>query len=188
MANMLNICRSQTLEMLKHSRALVEARQGRGGKRGLHWPDVGLAKWLSAGSEGTEAILASEPLHSHEEVDEEDEEDPSQWKNTLVDPGARDWAMISKQQESDSRPNCEWKTQIASKKLEKGQMPWSLKARGALADFIDWVKHSDDVIYAFKFAFGVVLVSWPAFVHKWTLWYENARAGMIHNPLSHAML
>ena len=186
LANVLNICRSQSLEMLKHSRALVEARQERKGKRGLHWPDVGLGKWLSTGSEETEAITASESLNKGE--DEEDEDDPPQWKGTLVDPGARDWTTIAKTKESDSRLSRELKSKIAIKKLEKDNMPWSLKARGALADFIVWVKRSDHVVYAFKFTFGVVLVSWPAFIDKWTLWYENARAGMSPDSPSHAMM
>ena len=179
MPNMLNLWRSQSLEMLRHSRKLVAARQERKGKRSLHWPDVGLGKWLSAGSDETEAISASEPLRSHEEKDEESEDNPALWKNTLVEPGARDWAIIAKNKESVPRLNREQKHRVAIKKLGKDNMSWSQKVRGALMDFIDWVKHSDDVIYAFKFTFGVMLVSWPAFVHKWTLWYENARAGMI---------
>ncbi|KAF8434433.1 hypothetical protein BGX38DRAFT_1219730 [Terfezia claveryi] len=144
----LRMAASQALEMLKHSRVLVEARQERKGKRGLHWPDVRLGKWLSTGSEETEAIFFSESLHSHKREDKEDEE-------------------------RDSRLS---RGKTAAKKLEKDNMSWHLKARGVLADFIDWVKNSDDVIYTFKFTFGVMLVSWPAFVHEWTLWYENSRA------------
>lgn len=165
----LRMAASQSLEMLKHSRVLIEARQERKGKRGLHWPDVRLGKWLSTGSEETEAILVSESLHTHKKKDKEDEYDAS-------DSGARDWTTISKNKESDSRLSRGRKGKTPTKKLEKDNISWHLKARGVLADFIDWVKNSDDVIYTFKFTFGVMLVSWPAFVHEWTLWYENSRA------------
>lgn len=164
--------------MLKHARRLTEARTERKGKRGLHWPDVGIGRWLSTGSEETEALSAAEPYHMQEEEDDDDEEeDNSPWKTSLVDPGTRDWSAIAKARESESRLGRERRKRIAMVRVEKKAMPWSLKLRGAVASCIDGMKHSDHVLYAFKFTFGVMLVTWPAFFDKWTLWYQNARAG-----------
>lgn len=57
------------------------------------------------------------------------------------------------------------------------------KGRDALANFVDWVSYSENVLYAFKFTFGVMLVSWPAFLQEYAQWYVNIRGGraIYHN-------
>ena len=207
--DLLNLYRSQTLDMLRHSRILVEARKERKDKRGLHWPDVGFKRWLSTGSaEETETISAAEPLRGRtaedmeEDVfdasdDDDDDDDPvSPWKNTLVDPGAKEWASAAKATESDHKQERQRRGQQVKKDMGVGGVSGNgrsdsasgngsgstaysiwMKGRGWLADFVDWVKDSENVLYAFKFTFGIMLVTWPAFVMRWALWYEQARAG-----------
>lgn len=47
--------------------------------------------------------------------------------------------------------------------------------RERVADFLEWVAGSQDVLYAFKLTIGVMLCSWPAFVEGWTMWFYYNR-------------
>ena len=170
--------------MLKQVRGLVEAREERKGKRGLHWPDASLSRWLSTGSEETEALPPSGPLQSQEEEDDDCDDDHSQWKNTLISPSSKGWASVTKARENTNREN-ENREDINTtnnctglRNQDQGNTGFLLRCRGWVADFLDYVTYSDHVTYAFKFTLGIMLITWPAFVPRWTLWYENARAGM----------
>ena len=165
--------------MLKLARKLVEEQQERKGKRGLHWPDVSLSRWLSTGSKEIEALPPSGPLQSQEEDDDDDcDDDDSQWKNTLLDPG-KEWASVTKARENENCENRNGTNSIDVRNQGQGNMmDFSLRFRGWVADFFDCVKYSDHATYAFKFTLGIMLITWPAFISRWTLWYENARASM----------
>ena len=52
---------------------------------------------------------------------------------------------------------------------------YSLQFRGRFADALEWAQSSDDLLYAFKLAIGVILVTWPAFVSDWNKWYSLNR-------------
>ncbi|CAZ83125.1 unnamed protein product [Tuber melanosporum] len=47
--------------------------------------------------------------------------------------------------------------------------------RERVADFLEWAGDSDDVLYAFKLTLGVMLVTWPAFVSGWQMWFYYNR-------------
>ncbi|PWW74558.1 hypothetical protein C7212DRAFT_346066 [Tuber magnatum] len=48
-------------------------------------------------------------------------------------------------------------------------------ARERVAHFLEWASDSDDVLYAFKLTLGVMLVTWPAFVSGWQMWFYHNR-------------
>lgn len=50
--------------------------------------------------------------------------------------------------------------------------------RERLANLFEWIVESDDMIYAFKLTFAVMLVSWPAFVSGWEMWFYLNRGCM----------
>lgn len=52
-----------------------------------------------------------------------------------------------------------------------------LKFRRGLGLLLAWFQESDAFLYAMKFTFGVMLLSWPAFVASWANWYYGARGG-----------
>lgn len=45
------------------------------------------------------------------------------------------------------------------------------KVREKLADWLEWMAASDDVLYAFKLTLGVTICAWPAFVGSWAEWF-----------------
>lgn len=49
------------------------------------------------------------------------------------------------------------------------------RVRERVADFLEWASGSDDVLYAFKLTLGVMLVTWPAFVSGWQMWFYYNR-------------
>lgn len=175
--------------MLRQVRGLVEAREKRNGKRGLHWPDTSLSRWLSIGSEDTEAPSPSGPFRSQDDDDDDDVcDDDDQWKNTLIDPSSRGGASVTKAPENENQENEKREYRDSTNSLGmrnpgQGNINFSLKFRGWVADFLDYVKDSDHMTYAFKFTLGITLITWPAFVPGWTLWYEDARASMFFQRL-----
>ena len=51
----------------------------------------------------------------------------------------------------------------------------TLRLRGVLADTVEWMQKSDDLLYALKLTIAVFLVTWPAFVARWNTWYSLNR-------------
>jgi hypothetical protein len=66
--------------------------------------------------------------------------------------------------------------EAASKERKEGKRRKGFREK--LADFLEWAVESVDMIYAFKLALGVMLVSWPAFVNGWQLWFYHNRGGI----------
>jgi hypothetical protein len=62
---------------------------------------------------------------------------------------------------------------VSSKQAEKGTLIHRL--RNGLADAIEYLVGSDDVLYALKLTIAVFLVTWPAFLHQWNTWYSLNR-------------
>ncbi|KAF8455255.1 hypothetical protein BDZ91DRAFT_538947 [Kalaharituber pfeilii] len=171
----LRLAAAQTLDMLRHARSLVEAGQERKGKRTFHWPDVSFRRWVSSGTEETEAMSASNLLQLQEEEEEDDYDDPARWGNPLVgDVDARGWGTASKTRENENRAMPESRRRT-TRRPEKQNKPWWIRMREVIADFLDWVRYNDNILYAFKFTCGIMLITWPAFLHNWTHWYDNAR-------------
>ena len=169
-------------------------RQGQKNIKIFHWPDVSLKKWLYSGSEETEAMNLSGGVpqfggapHDEDEDDDEEEEEISresgdriQWNNgEIQDAEAQGQVHETAQEAQDSKGRKDRKDR--NQKAATGtkiRQPWGRYLRGGIANFVDWIRHSDNFIYATKFAFGMLLLSWPAFVNAWSMWYHHARAGM----------
>lgn len=151
---------SHTLDMLWHSRTLVEERASRKGRKSLHFPKIKVRKWLFSGSGEPDAFHVSE----RESFSRERGGDVS---SEIIDAGKRNTGSLR-----DRKPG------IAGSKLGKR---WA-KSRRASGKALDWIAHSDSFLYAVKFTVGVMLVAWPAFVLKWVEWYSMIRGGA-YTPL-----
>ncbi|KAI5821204.1 hypothetical protein BZA77DRAFT_238452 [Pyronema omphalodes] len=146
----MNLRQSAThaLEMLKHSRTLVEAREDRKGRKSLHFPRIKIRKWLFSGTEEPDTVRVTERETFAREPGNESREH-------LVDSRRR-----------TKRPRYRRSRAAGSNIARK----WR-KLRWMLGKVLDWVSSSDAFLYAFKFTFGVMLVTWPAFVHGWVQWF-----------------
>jgi hypothetical protein len=146
---------SHTLDMLRHSRALVEERANRKGCKSLHFPRIKMRKWLFSGTEESDTLRISERETFARDPGNESSEN---FKNQTT---RRSWGR---------------KSRITRSTLSQR---WR-KFRWVLGKILDWMAHSDSILYALKFTLGVMLVAWPAFVLDWVEWYTLIRGGAYH--------
>ncbi|KAL8709431.1 MAG: hypothetical protein Q9220_005814 [cf. Caloplaca sp. 1 TL-2023] len=173
-------------EMLKYSRSLVLERQARRSRRRLYAPRIKWAKWLNSGGDEEEAMPAAGRKSNRRGADDaknDDEDDTGSGRseeNLLKTMSMKDDLEIGRSTTSGppepSQSNLPSKQQPSARisSTEKSTN-FFLRFRGRLADTLEWIQNSDDLLYAFKLAIAVFLVTWPAFVAKWNTWYSLNR-------------
>lgn len=165
----------QTLEMLKHSRTLVEKRQARHGRKRIYLPRIKWRKWLKSG--GEEDMLAL-PGNARKDArtgggrEEEDEEEPSAHENTTL-LATGDIESNTEPLSSAKSPRKECETKRESRDSESSN--FTSRFRNALADFVEYLTGSEHVQYALKLTIAVFLVTWPALLPQWNTWYSLNR-------------
>ena len=177
---MLNIrqAASHIESMLKHSRELVARRQQRNGRRRMYAPHIKWSNWLYTGGEEDEALPNSgrkgnrQGASDEREDDEDDIESLSSRKALLTHEGDLEKnAVIPKVKEKAKKREKGSRAQDS----ERQETPHSLRLRGQAADALEWIQHSEDLLYAMKLGVAVFLVLWPAFVASWNTWYSLNR-------------
>ena len=113
-----------------------------------------------------------------EELDDEDDEVTSiDSKRKLLSETAdleQDPSSTAEQQKLENTTKEAPKDADTSR--DRGQrLSKSLLLRGKAADGMEWLKDSDDLLYATKLAVAVFLILWPAFVASWNSWYSLNR-------------
>ncbi|KAI0206297.1 hypothetical protein F4808DRAFT_114154 [Astrocystis sublimbata] len=156
----------QILEMLKHSRKLVEKKQAKNGHRTLYWPHISWKKWLISGGEQDGNVLpesarkeARTGRGSIEDSKDEDDDDT----DTLVPP--------TNQQTTGNGLT----ETLPSRERPQRNGPRALWLRGVAADTVEFLQNSDDLAFALKMAVAALLVTWPAFVPFFNSWYSSVR-------------
>lgn len=171
-----------TLEMLYHSRAIVEKRQARHERRRLYAPRINWRKWLISGGEEDSLAL---PESGRKDIRTgKRKEDDADNDSGSVD--SSDKLLTKKDVESAPAENLGSNTSRsipratqdcndtdADSRLEKATI--SHRLRNGLADIIESVASSEDLLYALKLTIAVFLVAWPAFVAKWNSWFSFNR-------------
>ena len=163
--------------MLKHSRELVERRQQRNGRRRIYAPHIKWSNWLYTGGEEDEALPNSgrkgnrQGASEEREDDEDDAESLNSKKSLLAHEGDLEKNAGTPKVLQPKRPEKVSKAQDS----EREETPYSLCLRGQAADAVEWIQHSDDLLYAMKLGVAVFLVLWPAFVDSWNTWYSLNR-------------
>ncbi|KAI0889116.1 uncharacterized protein GGS22DRAFT_67535 [Annulohypoxylon maeteangense] len=169
---------SQTMDMLKHSRALVERRQSRNNHRRLYFPRIGWKKWLASGGEHDVNALPEtarkeartghglkEDLNINEKGADGSEE---QLLRHAED--EETGHVISKQ------PTFPEKGRIPMRKgPQKSEASNALWLRGLAADIVEFFAESDDLAYALKMCIAAFIITWPAFVPATNAWYNSIR-------------
>lgn len=168
-------------EMLKHSRELVARRQQRNSRRRLYAPHIKWSNWLYTGSAEGEAMPTPARKANREgKANEEDEEDDAisvnSKKSLLASRKQRDLENnpVSGDREAEAPSNRVTMKRSQSRPAETKTKPSrTLRIRGHAADVLEWMQHSEDLLYAIKLGVAVFLVLWPAFV--WNTWYSLNR-------------
>ena len=174
--------------MLRHSRRLVERRAERRGRKRLYLPRVKWRNWMHSGGDegdrhpkGSREATASDAAtslgkKSQGEDEDEDDANDSDDDDDEYAPHVRGEQTSANLREKTRRGTAE-KRKIGpdDKSLPPDLRSTTLRIRGKLADFIDWSKGSDDVLYALKITIAVFLVSFPALVPAWNSWYSLNR-------------
>lgn len=165
-----------TLEMLNHSRILVEKRQARHGRLRLYAPRINWRKWLASGGEEDSLSL---PAGARKDVrtgnrkeDLKDDDDSTTSKESLLTKGDVESAR-PKDTLVESAIHADQIAKRSSPSSQKGTLVFRL--RNSLADILEYMAGSEDVLYAIKLTIAVFLVTWPAFLHQWNTWYSLNR-------------
>jgi hypothetical protein len=167
----------RTLEMLKHSRVIVEKYQARNGRSRIYAPRISWRKWLISG--GEEDILAlpeagrKDARSGKKDNDAPDNDSSEATKKSLLKKNDIESASPEEPQSPQAATNA---NPEALKKVDKPQNRSLIHTlRNGFADTIEYLSTSEDFYYAVKLTIGVFLVTWPAFVHSWNTWYSLNR-------------
>ncbi|KAF3062378.1 hypothetical protein GL218_04185 [Daldinia childiae] len=169
---------TQISEMLRHSRALVEKRQARHGRRRLYWPKIGWKKWLTSGGERDINALpenARKEARTGHGIREDpgkrgDETDDSEEQLLRRTEDEETGHTISKQ------PSVPEKGKIPMRKgPQKSEASRIMWLRGLAADMVEFFADSDDLAFALKMCVAAFIVTWPAFVPSLNAWYNSIR-------------
>lgn len=163
-----------TLEMLKHSRVIVEKRQARHGRRRLYAPRINWRKWLISG--GEEDMLALPESGRKEARSGNKNEDAADASSTT----SKESLLKKKDIESGAPPSPSPQPAIRANQADKQKkkrerVSFVQRLRNGLADTLEFLVGSEDVSYALKLTIAVFLVTWPAFLHQWNTWYSLNR-------------
>lgn len=179
---MLNVrqAASHIEEMLKHSRELVERRQQRNGRRRLYAPRIKWSNWLYTGSAEDEAMpTPARKANQEGNMNEDDEDDGISVNSTRSLYDSRKQGDLEKDAAAEDQLNQAPKERLTRKKSQLGtatssvKISRTLRLRGQAADTLEWIQHSEDLLYAIKLGVAVFLVLWPAFI--WNTWYSLNR-------------
>lgn len=173
----LRLAALRTLDMLRHSRDILEQYQARHGRSRIYVPKINWRKWLISG--GEEDMLAlpqagrKEARSGKTAKKNPDKDSPSTKKNL---PRKKN-DLESTLPEEPQSPQPEMPARrVSSKKVAKGHKTTLVyRLRNGLADVIEYLLASDHVAYAVKLTAAVLLVIWPAFIHSWNSWYSLNR-------------
>jgi uncharacterized membrane protein YgaE (UPF0421/DUF939 family) len=162
----------QTHQMLVHSRKLVEKRQARHERRRLYAPKLQWRKWLTSGGEQDMMALPTKGRKdartgTMKESSEGDASAATNEVNLLRKPSDEE-ASTPDLNNTPAKPAAQVKTPIKKAKYEG---TFTHRFRNHLADAVEWVMSSEDVLYSLKLTVAVFLVTWPAFLSTWNNWY-----------------
>ncbi|KAI0840724.1 hypothetical protein F5Y06DRAFT_261613 [Hypoxylon sp. FL0890] len=169
---------SQTMDMLRHSRALVERRQARKNRRRLYFPKIGWKKWLTTGGERDVNALP-ENARKEARTGHGLREDPDGGGND-TDDSSEQVLKQNKDEETGNaiskQPTVPEKGKIPMRKgPQKSEASNTIWLRGLAADVVEFFADSDDLAFALKMCVAAFIITWPAFVPDYNGWYNSVR-------------
>lgn len=181
-----NVSSAHIHSMLKSSRNLVFDYQQRRGHRRVYAPRIKWSKWFYTGGEEEEALPANSRKAIRQGVSDEGDEDVNNADITnetkgllglrqnrdLENTGGFDQSGIEITKLSE--PFRKTSPATRGQQLSEPSSSW-MHLRSEIANILEWVQYSDDILYATKLTTAVFLVLWPAFVPSWSSWYSLNR-------------
>ena len=175
--------------ILEHSRYLVLLHQERRGRRRIYLPRFRWSKWLYSGGEEDEALppRGRKPAREGSDDYEDDEETdpPTRSEDNLVDKKKDDLEAADGRGEVTESSSRRRTLVIGTKSRDKKpSLPKTalasliMQSRGKLADFVDWVKDSEDLAYGLKLTTACMLVTFPALTPSLNYFYYVSRGSM----------
>ncbi|RYP65504.1 hypothetical protein DL771_008261 [Monosporascus sp. 5C6A] len=170
---------AQVLDILRHSRALLEKRDARSGRRRFYFPKISWDKWLTTGGESDASALPEnarkgartgrglrEDHRNHDDDPENDSNEELLQCNKDEETGCANRKQPTSPQAGE-RPK--------RNGPRKSDVNTILRLRGLAADAVEFFADSDDLAFALKMTIAAFLVTWPAFVPGWNAWYRSVR-------------
>jgi hypothetical protein len=147
----------------------------------LYAPRIKWSKWLNTGVEEAEAMPASARKANQKGNADEPEDDDDDAESL----GSKQSLLATREQE-DLEKNTEVGTKANKTTTPKLPEPMRreppnedisrvLRLRGQVADVVEWVQHSEDMLYALKLTVALFLVLWPSLIASWNTWYSLNR-------------
>lgn len=182
------------LQMLQHSRSLVEQRQAKRFSVSLHVPGTtGWRAWLSTGGERDGMVLpkmarkkgrtghdsTAEKQEAQEQLETSSIElekpltrQPLDEEQALPEALARRETLTKAVEEDEKR---EARKKQKEKQKQRKQKGFLLPIRHWAANLYESLQKSDDAIYATKLVVAFFAISWPGFIPAWRSWYSAYR-------------
>ncbi|KAI1432811.1 hypothetical protein GGR50DRAFT_672215 [Xylaria sp. CBS 124048] len=166
------------LEILRHTRTLVEMRQNRHDRRHLHWPRLSWKKWLVSGGEQDGNVL---PENARKEArtgygivadgngEDESADDGSAGLPRSLPDEESNWSRVEELQ-----PQAGQRSGIEAR--QRPPRSNTLRIRGVAADAVEFFLRSDHLGFALKMTIAALLVTFPAFIPSLNNWYVSVRA------------
>ncbi|KAI0406069.1 hypothetical protein F4802DRAFT_559221 [Xylaria palmicola] len=175
----INQAARQILEMLRHTRILVERRQTRNERRKLYWPHISWKKWLISGGEQDGNVLPENARKEArtgygpvEDSKHSDEEGVTNSTEALIQPKTdEETGAVGSKEEIPPHDEKGSHRKIPQASTNKNIF-W---IRGMAADTVEFFTDSDDLAFALKMTIAALLVTWPAFVPSLNPWYGSVR-------------
>ncbi|TAQ90015.1 hypothetical protein B7494_g1642 [Chlorociboria aeruginascens] len=168
---------SHTMEMLKHTRVIVERCQARHDRKRLYLPQINWQKWLNTGGEEDMLALPDDARKAVRtgtvKVDMADGDPVENSRVDLLRMEDLESASPDSMQTSQSSIPENHAAKQKSKSVNKGTL--FFRFRNGLADCLEYLTGSEDVLYAVKLTMATFLVTWPAFLKEWNEWYSLNR-------------
>lgn len=160
--------------MLKHTRELVIECHQRQHRSRIYFPRIKWSKWLSFDGGDDEALPAAGRKAKRRAQSKDRKQVPCTDSNGDLLGQANDLEKNARQPPRKKKPVVAFSDKDV---LLRGQSDGDLTARmrNRVADCLDYVMDSDDLIYAFKIAVAIFLVLWPGFVSSWNEWFSLNR-------------
>jgi hypothetical protein len=167
----------RTLDMLKHSRDIVEKYQARNGRHSIYVPRINWRKWLASGGEEDMLALpeAGRKQARSGKVDNQGLDKDTSSTETKLSVKKTDLESRMLEEPRSSQLATSATQQMTKKSTEPQKHTFIHTLRIGLADAIDYLSASDDFAYAVKLTFAVFLVTWPALVQSLNSWYSLNR-------------
>ncbi len=175
---------SEILDMLRHSRNLMDKRRTRSGRRRFHFPQISWKKWLTTGGESDARALpetARKAARTGRGLQEDHKKHANKSENNDNAESSQSYTDEETGYTNTKREHPAWPQK--GEKIEntrrkgprKSETNTVLWLRGLAADAVEAIADSDNLAFALKMSIAAWLLTWVAFVPGWNAWYGSIR-------------